>query len=329
LNAAGLVAGKIVQNVLTAAKVVGLGALVIAGLSAGPANPPATEIAEGSSASQIGLALVFVLYAYGGWNHAAFVAAEVRGQRRNLPRALMIGIAAITLVYLAVNAAYLWSLGFDGAQKTQTPAADVMQRAVGEWGGRTISVLVMLSALGAINGMILTGTRVYATWGDDYPALAWLAAWNRRSAAPIAAIVVQAIIALCLILLVGTATGRNAFDASLHAMGFEGLPWKQYSGGFDTLVAGSTPVYWALSLLTGAAVFLLRRKDRSIERPFSAPLYPLPPLMFCVTCAYMLYASAAYAKWLVLIGAFPLAIGGVLALMLRKHDAATATRIPE
>jgi basic amino acid/polyamine antiporter, APA family len=84
-----------------------------------------------------------------------------------------------------------------------------------------------------------------------------------------------------------------------------------------------------LSLLTGAAVFLLRRKDRSIERPFSAPLYPLPPLMFCVTCAYMLYASAAYAKWLVLIGAFPLAIGGVLALMLRKHDAATATRIPE
>ena len=328
LNAIGLVAGKIAQNVLTAAKVIGLAALVIAGLWAGSAKPQAGDAIvggtlTGASTASVGLALVFVLYAYGGWNHAAFVAAEVRDQRRNLPRALMLGIAAITLVYVAVNAAYLWSLGFDGAQKSPTPAADVLQQAVGDWGGRAISVLVMLSALGAINGMILTGTRVYATWGDDYPALAWMAAWNRRSAAPIAAIAVQAAIALFLIVLVGTSTGRDAFDAALNSVGFNRLPWQQYFGGFETLVAGSTPVYWALSLLTGVALFLLRRKDRTISRPFSVPLYPLPPLVFCATCAYMLYASVAYAKWLVLIGAIPLALGGVLGLTATRRPAAS------
>jgi amino acid transporter len=323
LNAIGLVAGKLAQNVLTAAKVIGLAALVLAGLWAGVAkrqsNAALPEMPDDASTASIGLALVFVLYAYGGWNHAAFVAAEVRDQRRNLPRALVLGIVAITLVYLAVNAAYLWALGFDGARASATPAADVVDQAIGAWGSRAISLLVMLSALGAINGMILTGTRVYATWGDDYPALAWLAAWSRQSAAPLAAIAVQAAIAVCLIVLVGTASGRGAFDAALHTVGLQELPWEQYFGGFETLVAGSTPVYWALSLLTGLAVFILRRNKPPDSRPFKMPLYPLPALAFCGTCAYMLYASAAYAKWLVLVGVVPLALGGILMLLLRKR----------
>ena len=128
-----------------------------------------------------GLAMVFVLYAYGGWNDAAFVAAEVRQPNRNLPRALLAGIAGITIIYLIVNAAYLSVLGFDAARMTSTPAADVLQQAVGPWGARAISVLVMISALGAINGMILTGSRVYATMGADHPLFAWLGQWNHRN----------------------------------------------------------------------------------------------------------------------------------------------------
>jgi amino acid transporter len=325
LNALGVAAGKFTQNLLTAVKVLGLGGLVVAGIWAGSAEPQAAPAGTAQSAAirQFGLALVFVLYAFGGWSHAAFVAAEVRDQHRNLPRALLLGIVGITLIYLVINATYLHVLGFDVARQTLTPAAEVMERAVGPWGGRAISLLVMISALGAINGMILTGTRIYATWGADYPALAWLGAWNRRLAAPTASIALQAVIALGLIGLVGTAIGRNLCDAFLESIGLSGLPWAEYSGGFETLIAGSTPVYWALSLLTGFALLALRGRDWTVDRPYTIPLFPLPVLMYCATCVYMLWASAAYAGWLALLGLAPLAVGGMLSLVMRPKGGGT------
>jgi amino acid transporter len=221
---------------------------------------------------------------------------------------------------LAINATYLIVLGFDTAQRTPTPATDVMEYAVGPWGGTAISLLVIISALGAINGMILTGTRIYATWGADYPALAWLGGWNRRLAAPTAAIALQAVIAVLLIVLVGTQTGRDVFDTTLEAVGIEGLPWEEYSGGFETLIAGSTPVFWILSLLTGVALFVLRSTDRMNARAYTMPFYPLPALAYCATCAYMLWASVSYAGWLVLIGLSPLVVGGLLSLTLRSRS---------
>jgi amino acid transporter len=321
LNALGVVAGKWTQNLLTVAKVVGIAGLVMAGLwsaVSGSAKPPAVVAVAANSSANFGLALVFVLYAYGGWTHAAYVAAEVRDQRRNLPRALMLGIAGVAVVYLTVNAAYLAALGFDGASQTRTPATDVLELACGPRGGQAISLLVMLSALGAINGMVLTAPRIYAVWGADYPALAWLGAWNRRTAAPLAAIAVQAAIAALLIALVGTATGRDLFDVALRRIGLAALPWGDFLGGFEMLVAGSAPVFWGLCLLTGVAVFVLRAKDRAAERPFRIPLFPLPPLVFCGTCAYMLWASLAYARWLTLIGVLPLVLGGLLGLAARN-----------
>jgi amino acid transporter len=312
LNLGGVVAGKVTQNVLTATKIIGLSGLVIAGFGVSSAKPQADATIAGLPTSNVGLALVFVLYAYGGWAHAAYVAAEVKDQRRSLPRALMLGIVGITVVYLAVNGAYLAGLGYASARQTQTPAADVMELAVGPWGGRAVSLVVMLSALGAINGMILTGTRIYAVWGADYPALAWLGTWNRRSAAPTAAILVQAAIAVVLILLVGTETGRNTFDAPLHRLGLSGMPWAEYFGGFETLIAGSAPIFWGLCLLTGAGLFVLRAKDRASERPFRVPWYPLPALVFCGTCVFMLWSSLKYARWISLIGFIPLVLGGLL-----------------
>ncbi len=322
LNALGVVAGKWTQNLLTAAKVIGIAGLVAAGLWTGvataSAQPQAAAAVTHITSANIGLALVFVLYAYGGWTHAAYVAAEVRDQRRNLPRALVLGIAGVAVVYVTVNAAYLAALGFDGAAQTKTPATDVLELVCGPWGGRAISLLVMLSALGAINGMVLTAPRIYAMWGADYPALAWLGGWNRRTAAPLAAIAVQAAIAVLLIALVGTSTGRDLFDAALTRIGLTALPWGDFLGGFEMLVAGSAPVFWGLCLLTGVAVFVLRAKDRTTERPFRIPLFPLPPLVFCGTCAYMLWASLEYARWLTLIGVVPLVLGGLLGLAARR-----------
>jgi APA family basic amino acid/polyamine antiporter len=323
INALGVVTGKVTQNILTAAKVIGLGAIVIAGMWTGSAPAQAEVRSSDAQPSDIGLALVFVLYAYGGWAHAAYVAAEVRDQRRNLPRALVLGIAGIMVIYLAINATYLGVLGYDSASHTSTPAADVMEYACGAWGSRIISLLVMLSALGAINGMILTGTRIYAVWGADYPALQWLGAWNHRTFAPIPAIVVQAIIAILLVVLVGTISGRAAFDYTLTSVGLRSLPWEKYYGGFETLVAGSAPVYWTLTLLTGISVIVLRFRNASVDRPFTIPLYPIPALVFCGSCAYMLGASLTYAKWLSLIGFVPTAVGIAVCFTVRSRRAAS------
>lgn len=318
VNAIGIVVGKFAQNVLTLGKIVGLAGLVMAGLFAGAESPDAVGVAGQDRPSNLGLALVFVLFAYGGWNHAAYVAAEVRDQRRNLPRALLLGVACITLIYVVVNLTYLAVLGFDGARETRTPAADVMQRTLGDWSGRAFSALVMLSALSAINGMILTGSRIYAAWGADYPGLRWLGEWNRKTTAPVAAIVLQAAIATLLILLVGTETGRGLFDAALALVGLDALPWERFNGGFATLVASSTPVFWTLSLLTGVAVFVLRFRDRGVERPYSITLFPLPAIVFCATCLFMLRASLLYARWLTLLGIAPVAAGLAVWLVFRR-----------
>jgi amino acid transporter len=133
----------------------------------------------------------------------------------------------------------------------------------------------------------------------------------------VASIGLQAAIAVLLIAIVGTAVGRNLCDGLLQSLGLAGVPWEQYSGGFETLVAGSTPVYWTLSLLTGFALFVLRTRQPSIERPYSMPLFPLPALAYCATCAYMLWASIAYARWLVVLGFVPLAVGVALAFALQ------------
>lgn len=337
LNAVGVDAGKFTQNILTATKVIGLGGLVLAAAvtvssNAGPIQPPAEAAISSTSPANLGLALVFVLYAYGGWTHVAYVAAEVHNQRRNLPRALVLGIAGITLIYLVVNAAYLRALGFETARHTATPAADVLEQACGPWGGRAISLLIMLSALGAINGMILTGTRIYAVWGADYPALARLGTWNERRATPVAAIALQAAIAVLLVLLVGTPNGRNLFDATLNHVGIASLPWQYYSGGFETLVAGSAPVYWGLCLLTGLAVFVLRNRDRTMFRPFKMPLYPVPAVVLCATCAYMVRSSVSYARGLTMLGVAPLLIGGIFWVLLslqRRRALRSSSESPE
>ena len=327
INLLGVVVGKSVQNVLTCAKVLGLACVVLAGLVWGRSDSlQGTEAAAGLLGPGIGLALVFVLSAYGGWNDAVFVTAEVRDPRRNLPKALIFGIMGITVVYLAVNAAYLAVLGFDAARQTRTPAADVLEQAVGSWGAKGISILVMVSALGAINGMILAGSRVYATVGEDHRVFAWLGRWNRKLGAPVAAIAAQACVALLLVFAVGTVQGRNTIDYTLTSVGLSGLPWEEYFGGFETLVAGTAPVFWTFFLLTGVSLFVLRIKDPTRHRPFSTPWFPLPPIIFCCTCGYMLYSSLAYAKLLALLGAVPLALGLPLYFVSRRSSGRT-TRI--
>ena len=305
-NLVGVEAGRRVQNALTLAKVAGLAGIVAVGTFGQRLAAPAAPAGAGGDAA---FALILVLYAYGGWQHAAYVAAEVEDAQRNVPRVLMLGTGAVALLYLAVNAAYLAALGFDGLRASPAPAAEMLERSLGPVAGRIMSALVMVSALGAIQGMVFTGARIYASMGDDHAAFASLGRWHARLGVPARALIAQAAVSLAWIAAVGTRAGRASLDALTAALALPPLPWQRFDGGFDLLVASTAPIFWLFFLATGIAVLVLRVREPHAPRPFRVPGYPLTPLAFCASCAFMIEASLRYAGALALAGLIPLALG--------------------
>jgi basic amino acid/polyamine antiporter, APA family len=327
MNLLGLVVGKGTQNLLTACKVLGLGGILVAGLLAPKLASPAAPTAPMSwNWGSFGLAMVFVLYTFGGWNDAALVAAEQRNGKRNIPLALILGTLAITLIYLLINAAYLLGLGFERAKQSQAVAADLLKASVGEGGSKLISVLIMISALGAINGMILTRSRVYSLMGAEYRVLGWLGKWHPRWGVPVWSLLLQWVVTLGLIVVVGTSYGQSAITRLIEAAGLGSPKWEGH-GGFDTLLSWTSPVFWTFFLLSGLSLFVLRWKDRQRERVFKVPLYPVFPLIFCATCAYMLYSSAAYAGKLTLVPAALVFAGLLICLFSRRRKVAVEEEI--
>lgn len=307
VNSRGVVVGRTTQNVLTGVKVLGLGGILVAGLLSGSA-PETASTPAATTSSDFGFAMIFVLLAYGGWNDIAFVAGDIKDIRRNLPRALMIGTAAITTIYLLVNLAYLAALGLDGLRASRTPAADTLGLVFGDWGMRTMSILVMIAALGAVNGMTFVGSRVYASLGADHPVFASLGRWHPRTEAPLLAIWVQAIICVGMILVVGTQTGLDLVNGLLSILGLETVTSLGKSG-FDVLLKCTAPIFWGFFLMTGLSLFVLRIRDAETPRPFPVPLYPILPTIFCAMCLYMLRSSIDYAGPLALLGIVPVLLG--------------------
>jgi amino acid transporter len=275
LNIAGLRPARGVQNALAVALVLGLAVLVAAGLlvsPAAPAAPAAATAAAPAHSRELGLAMVFVLLTYGGWNEAAYVSAELRGGRRAIAAALAISLGLVTAIYILVNLAFLRGLGLDGMARSGAVASDLLSRALGPWGGRTFAVLVVAAVFTSANGTLFMGSRQIWAFGRDFPLFAPLGRWDGRAAAPATAILVEGVIALALV----------GFGAASRS-------------GFEAMVAYTAPVFWLFFLLTGISLFVLRWRDPSAPRPFRVPLYPLTPLVFCASCAFLLWSSVAHA----------------------------------
>jgi amino acid transporter len=256
------------------------------------------------------VSMILVLYAYGGWNDAAFVAADLK-DRSNIPKALLFGTLGITAVYLLVNFAYIFGLGFETARFAYPNiAAHVMRKAFGDTGEVIISVIVMISALGAMNGLIYTGSRVYLSLGSEHRVFGLLGHWNKTLKAPIWSLIAQAVVTIAMILTVGTQFGRDAFNVVLGTINVQ-IPWNDYFGGFNTLFAGGAPVFWIFFLMTGFSMFALRARDPHIHRPFElkAPFYPILPIIFCGMCLFGFFAAMRYAGWVSLLGFIPLFLG--------------------
>ncbi len=322
LHILGVKTSTTVQNVLTLSKLIGLAMLLAVGLLAGSNESLTTEMPAGGGG--FGLAMVFILYAYGGWNDAAMVSVEIHDSKRNVPKSLLIGIGLISCIYLLVNFAYLRGLGFAAIRESGTPATDVIANSkllsptIRGWSVQAIAVLVMLSALGAVHGLIFTGSRLYAALGSDHGLFEKLGHWHPKLGSPVWSLIVQAALTSLLIVTVGTETGRRCVDAVVTTVGRDPVPWENFGGGFDTLLAATAPVFWSFFLLSGTTVFVFRIRQPEADRPFRTPLYPVVPLVFMLSCVYMIYSSVSYAGDLALLALIPLA-AGVPIYLLSSH----------
>ena len=197
INCLGVRAGSALQSVLMVLKIAAIVALIAFGLGAGTHQGSAgtqsqpLEGGQWSAITAFGAALVPVLFAYGGWQTASFVAGEIREPRKNLPRALIVGVIGVVLLYLSVNFVCVRVLGVDGLAATTTPASEVMRLALGEPGARLIAVGIAISTLGFLSQSILTAPRVYFAMASDglfFKRVAWL---HPKTHAPVAAIALQ------------------------------------------------------------------------------------------------------------------------------------------
>ena len=270
LNFAGTLQSKTLQKVMEVVLIAALVLLALAALTAGGTPKPAAP-AAGAHLS-FGLAMIFVLFTYGGWNEAAYLAGEVRDARRNMVKILVWGIAAVTALYLLVNLGYLAALGLGGMQASKAVAADAMRLVAGENGAVLVALIVCVSALTTMNAAILTGARTNWALGRDYALFRGLGSWRESGSTPANALLLQGGITLLLI-----AAGSATPD------------------GFGAMVAYTAPVFWTFFLLTGVTLFVFRRHGG--EAPaFRTPFYPLVPAAFLAMCAYMLWSSIDYIR---------------------------------
>jgi len=265
LNYVGVRWGSLIQNVTTVAKYFGLLFIVIAAIVIGipktgghftPVMPPGSF-----SIAPFGLALVSVLWAYDGWADLAFISGEVKDPARNLPRALIFGTLAVIVIYLLANIAYLGVMPVEEIRHSKLVAADVALRLIGPIGVTFISLTVMLSTLGTLNGSILTNPRVFFAMAADGLLFRKIAEVHPRFKTPSVAIALTAVLGIIFVLL------RT----------FEQLA--------DSFVTAILPFY-ALGV---ASIFVFRRRSAAeYSPPFRAPLYPIAPILFVLATLYLL-----------------------------------------
>ena len=216
--------------------------------------------------------MVFVLLTYGGWNEAAFISAELK-ERVSMVRVLVLSVTLITLLYLLVNWAYWQGLGLKGMAASPAVAAELLKAAFGRAGEALIALIVAVSALTSINATMIVGARTTYALGRDWPQLRALGQWNSARGTPSIAMLVQGVFALVLVLI-----------------------GQLFGSGFSAMVEYTAPVFWLFFLLTGIGLFVLRVRDSDTVRPFKVPLYPVLPLIFMLSCGYMLWASLSYVS---------------------------------
>ncbi len=301
VNSLGVAAGKRVQNALTALKVAGLALMVAALYWKGSAALLRSDIfTPGHSLplASFGAALVAVLWAYDGWHVVSFAAGEIRDPGRTLPRALFIGTAVTTCIYLLANIAYYAVLSPSAIRATDRVAALAVQQVMGGRAQLLISILIIVSITGALNGVVLGAPRVNLAMARDGLFFRQFARISRRTHAPVVATV---------------ALGAWAILFTLI-------------GSFRELFTSYVFTSWIFYGLSVAAVVLLRRRRPGLPRPYRCPLYPATPVFFVIASLGVVVATFVTSFRQAILGVGLILVGWPLYLFFRyleRHSSPT------
>jgi len=266
INCLGVRSGSNVQSALMVLKILAIGALVFVGFlfaPAGMAGPHAMTTRSVSTLAAIGAALTPVMFSYGGWQTSSFVAGEMRNPQRDLARGLLLGVAGVVVLYTSVAFVCVHALGPAGLAASKTPATDVMRLALGDRGATLIAIGIAISALGFLSQGMLTAPRVYFAMAEDGLFFRSVANVNSATRVPVVAIVLQGVAAAAIAL----------------------------SGTFGQILSYVVSVDFIFFGLTGAALFVFRRRDPDQPVAFKVPLHLLTTSLFVGACALTVLAT--------------------------------------
>lgn len=264
-------AAEVFTNVFTGLKLLGIAAVIVIGLIWGKARFVITQAEAVSSSRNIiaafGLALIGVLWSYGGWQHASFVAGEARDAKRTIPRAMILGALAVAVVYILTNVAYLFMLPADAIAASNSLAADAISTIL-PFGGILIALLIAISTFGTLGIYTLSAPRIYYAMSQDGLFFKKLALVHPRFRTPINAILVQSSWAVVLLLFWGT---------------------------FEDLITYVVFMDWIFFGLTATGIFIFRRKLRDHPRPYRTLGYPVVPLIF-ISITFLFVLNSLISK---------------------------------
>ncbi len=261
VNYFGVKVGGAVQIAVTIIKVTLIGAIILVGLTArqGSASNFSTSVASVGGIAGFFAAMVAALWAYDGWNNVTMVASEIKNPQRNLPLALTAGAAAVVVLYLLTNAAYFYVLPADGVASSDRVAATMMRHIFGTSGAAAVSIAAMISIFAALNGSILSGSRVPYAMARDGLFFRSVGTVHKTHHSPSVSILALSAWSMLLVL----------------------------SGRYDQLFTYVIFASWILYGMAAGSVIVLRRKMPELPRPYKTLGYPVVPALF-VLVALML-----------------------------------------
>lgn len=254
----GVKPGSVVQVVLTSAKICAVALLcaLIFALGAGAHHDVIASVDQPVHLASFGLAVAAGLFAFGGWHMVSYSAGETRNPERTIPRALIFGVLIVTACYTLLNAAYLYVMPLGSVAASTRVAAEAMERVLGPAGAKVITLVIIVSALGSLNGIALAGPRVYYAMAQDGLSFRWMAALHPKRQTPYLAIAAQAVWSC---VLAATNSYRVLFSRVIYTE-------------------------WLFFALLGAGIFLLHRRGQ-YKPKFLAFAYPLLPAVSLLTSA--------------------------------------------
>ncbi len=299
INILRVKAGEVFSNIFTGLKLIGIAGVICIGLFMGKPGLLRVQTGEAVSSDNLlvafGLALIGVLWSYGGWQHASFVAGEAKNAQRTVPQAMIVGALVVALVYLLTNLAYLFLLPVDKIVGSESLAAEAVSSVV-PFGGILIAVIIAVSVIGTAGIYTLSSPRIYYAMADDgifFKKLAWV---HPRFQTPVNAIITQSVWAIILLLFWGT---------------------------FEDVITYVVFIDWMFFALTAFSVYLFRATRKDIARPYKTLGYPITPAVFIVISAFFVVNTLIEKPKHAWAGLIFMAIGVIFFIYFKRRKLRT------